>query len=139
MAMAPKYALRFLGAALLLAGVGYLFRFDPGREGMYPQCPFHFLARGLYCPGCGSLRCLHALLHGEVVQAFAYNALTVLSLPYLALASVDRLYFHLKGKRLTRHRLAPWMIWAYLGLVMAFWVLRNLPLYPFGLLAPHRI
>ena len=61
-------------AALLLLGVGalLLYSFDPSAPNNYfPRCPSYWLL-GVYCPGCGITRALHALLHGDVVQAFAH-------------------------------------------------------------------
>src|SRR5690348_15182815 len=61
----------------------FLFWFDPSQSALYPLCYFHRLT-GLWCPGCGSLRALHQLLHGNLSAALHYNALLVLSLPLIA-------------------------------------------------------
>jgi hypothetical protein len=37
-------------------------------------CLFH-ASTGLLCPGCGTTRSLTALIHGDVVGAFAFNPL----------------------------------------------------------------
>ena len=49
-----------------------------------PKCPF-WLLTGLKCPGCGSQRALHALLHGDILQAMRYNVLFLPSIIYVAL------------------------------------------------------
>src|SRR4051794_18522002 len=67
------------GAAAALA---VLYRFDPATAGFFPPCPFRLLT-GLRCPGCGSTRALHQLLHGQVGAALALNPLLPLSLPAL--------------------------------------------------------
>src|SRR6266478_9480238 len=64
-----------------VAGI-YLFIFEPGQSGYFPPCPFRTLT-GLNCPGCGTTRCLHQLLHGHFVAAFELNPLMVLTLPLL--------------------------------------------------------
>ena len=59
-------------AVLALASAGGLtvvYFFDPRNPGPYPICPFFGLT-GCYCPGCGTLRALHQLLHGNPVAAF---------------------------------------------------------------------
>lgn len=47
-----------------------------------PQCVFLHVT-GLQCPGCGSQRALHALLHGHLAEAFSQNALLVVLGPVL--------------------------------------------------------
>ena len=64
----------------VLVGALY-FRFDPA-SCPFPRCPFLTLT-GLKCPGCGSQRALHHLLHGEVLAAGNSNFLFVLALPYV--------------------------------------------------------
>ena len=39
---------------------------------------------GVRCPGCGSLRALHALAHGDLKAALAFNAPLVIALPVIA-------------------------------------------------------
>lgn len=61
-------------AALLLfsfAGI-LLFFFDPETAGFYPPCLFKTVL-GAQCPGCGSLRAAHQLLHGNFAAAWALN------------------------------------------------------------------
>ncbi len=59
-------ALPSLVVAILMALAGIvLFCFDPERCGFYPICIFH-QSTGLLCPGCGSLRAMHQLLHGHL-------------------------------------------------------------------------
>src|SRR5262245_32004982 len=67
----------------LVIGVAVLYWFNPAHYGFYPRCALHETT-GLLCPGCGSLRALHQLLHGNVAEAFRLNALLVLSLPLCA-------------------------------------------------------
>lgn len=60
-----------------------LFINDP-EYGGFPMCPFRSIS-GLLCPGCGSQRAIHDLLHLRVHQAFEHNALLVLCIPLLAI------------------------------------------------------
>src|SRR5690349_10871222 len=73
-----------LGAGGVLAVVGLV---DPNQPGHYPTCPF-LAVTGYWCPGCGSLRALHALAHGDVATAVARNPLTVLATAGLLLGYV---------------------------------------------------
>ncbi len=117
-------------AALLLLGVGALlpYSFDPSAPNNYfPRCPSYWLL-GVYCPGCGITRALHALLHGDVVQAFAYNPLAILSAPVLVWMAFKPRWIY--------HPLAPKIAFAIL---LSYGVLRNLPYEPFVYLAPHTL
>jgi len=118
-----------LAAAAVLGAVGLV---DPNRSGHYPTCPFLALT-GLYCPGCGSLRAIHAMAHGDLGTATARNPFTVLASAWLVVVWARWLRRRLTGR--PRPSPAPaWMIWTLLGAVVAFWVLRNLP--GFGFLGP---
>jgi hypothetical protein len=119
-------------AAVAVVAAAYIAAVDPNHPGHYPTCPFLSLT-GYYCPGCGSLRAIHALTHGDVVQALHRNPLTVVFAPYLIWAWGSWLYRTVTGR--PRGDLAPpWVLWALLVVVTAFWVLRNLP--GFSWLAP---
>ncbi len=72
-----------LGAAVVFAAA--LFFFDPATAGFYPPC-LVTVAFGRSCPGCGSLRAMHQLLHGNVEAAWALNKPIVVGLPLAALA-----------------------------------------------------
>lgn len=120
----PVPAARLLLAAL--AGASFVLYFvDPAEASWLPFCALHELT-GLHCPGCGTTRALHQLAHGQLAAAFRLNALTVSLLPLLALAA-------LRGTDLSRR---PAWIRATLAVAVAFAVARNLPAWPFTLLAP---
>lgn len=119
------------GAALVAATT--LWAIDPNQPGHYPTCPF-LATTGLYCPGCGSLRATHDLLHGDLAGALARNPLAVLAVPYLLLAFVT-FVLRATGRPAPRSTsLPPWVIWALLAVVLAFTLLRNLP--GFAVLSP---
>ena len=124
-----------LGLVLLVGLVAALYLYDPAGSRLYPPCPFHALT-GLYCPGCGSLRALHALLHGNVRAAFGLNPLMVLSLPFLVYAFVCQALVSRGSRRLPRVLLPASVTWVLVGAILAYWVLRNIPVHPFCLLAP---
>jgi hypothetical protein len=114
-----------------------LFLYPPDQHTFYPRCLFN-LATGLYCPGCGSTRCLHSLLHGDLLQAFAYNAMLVLTLPYLAWVAWNRLRKWC-DPTFQAWRAPAWSLYLLFFVLVAYWILRNVDVYPFTLLAPHRL
>ena len=124
-----------VAAGLIAAGV-FLFAFNPSVSKIYPPCPFHFLT-GLYCPGCGTLRALHQLLHGNVLAAVKLNALTVFLAPFLAYSFISYISAGIKSRSLPKVFIPALFIWILLGAVILFGVLRNIPVEPFSFLAPH--
>jgi hypothetical protein len=133
-----KKGLVIAAAAVLPAAAVVLYSVPPVEGGPYPPCPFHYLT-GLHCPGCGTTRCLHALLHGNLAQAAAYNVFAVLCLPCLGFWAARRSYAAASGRPAGGRLLPPWSIRLLLVLIVAFWVLRNVPVSPFDLLAPHQL
>ena len=113
----------------------FLYIFNPSSSFIYPPCPFHALT-GFHCPGCGSLRALHQLLHGHLVKAFWYNPLMVLSLPFLGYRFLVYFLDGIIGISLPRVFIPAFYIWFFLVVVFLFWLLRNITFYPFSLLAP---
>ena len=109
-----------------LAAGALLFAVDPNQPGHYPACPF-LAATGWYCPGCGALRALHDLAHGDLAGALARNPMTLLAVPYIVLAWVTWI-LRITGRPAPRSTsLPPWTIWLTLAVVVAFGVLRNVP------------
>ncbi len=120
----------------ILGGFLLLYSFNPSTNTFFLPCPFHHLT-GLNCPGCGSQRALHHLFHLEFLTAFKYNPLMVLTMPLVIYALGVTFYNFIFG---TNHRLKlfynNWFIWGFLIITVIFWILRNVPYFPFNLLAP---
>jgi len=125
---------RWLVVALLGVGAVVLWFINPATTPGLPACPWWSIT-GTYCPGCGSTRALHQLLHGNPLQAFGLNPLMLLTLPFL-------------GYALLRYLLAGWrieipeiplragVIYAFAAGVVVFWIVRNIPVEPWRYLAP---
>lgn len=100
-----------------------LYHLDPTEVRWLPTCPLHALT-GWNCPGCGTMRALHHLLHGEFSAAWRLNPLALLLGPALAV-SVWRGWL---GR--------PVVVWLLLTVVAVFGILRNLSGAPFTLVGP---
>jgi hypothetical protein len=111
-----------------------LFVCDPTRVPIYPVCTFHRLT-GLDCPGCGTLRAAHQLLHGNLWGALHLNALFVLSLPLLAWVGLRFARRSMTGGPATPAVRSKW-IWWYVAAWIVFGVLRDLPVPFFASFAP---
>ncbi len=128
-----------LGAVLVVGGLTVLIYYVvPGGDGLaraLPPCIFHEVT-GLHCPGCGMTRAVHDLLHGRVGDALVHNPLVVPLLPlivfYVAWSALH--WAALVGKAPPSMRLR-WG-WIFVGVIAVYWLLRNLPWWPFTWLAP---
>jgi hypothetical protein len=111
-------------AGLIVLG-GVYFAFNPA-GGYFPPCLFYRLT-GFQCPGCGTQRALHCLLHLNIGQAFCYNPLLI---PALLLISL-LLYLNYFGGRqrfpkLYRILSGTRFIFSVFLVIMLYWALRNL-------------
>jgi Protein of unknown function (DUF2752) len=116
----------------LLAGAAYLFFFQPGRTGFFPPCPFRTLT-GFNCPGCGTTRGLHELLHGHFLAAFELNPMMVLILPILGYALILYSKSAIDGRPMRQFNLSPGFGWLLTMVIVGFWIFRNTSAYPFPL------
>lgn len=98
-------------------------------------CPFR-AATGLACPGCGSTRMLHRLAVGDPLGAFRYNPLAFVFVPLVAWWLFAALTRALGGPRWRTPQFSARATWVLAGVVLAYWVLRNLPIPPFDAISP---
>ena len=130
-----------VGAALLGIAGTVLATFPPSEMSFYPKCQLHSLT-GLHCPGCGLTRFASAVLRGDLSQAAAYNAVGMVAVPIAALWGLQQVWAWLWGVRPRRwfspksHSRATAV---FLAVLAVFFVLRNVPVEPFTLLAPHEL
>ncbi len=133
-----------LGLVLLgtlgIAGIVLLFfMFNPSNHSFFLPCPFKYTT-GYHCPGCGSQRALHQLFHGDLIAAFRLNPLMLLSLPLIIYGFGTKLYNYILERS---HRVTifynKFFIFGYFGIAILYWIIRNIPVYPFNLLAPTEL
>ena len=124
-----------VAAAAAVAAAVVLRIYDPASSGIFPPCPLHYLT-GLYCPGCGSLRAMHQLLHGNVQAAWAMNPLTCILLPFLMYGLASELLCRVRGRGLPQVFLPAVSIRVLCGAIIVFGIVRNLRIHPFDMLAP---
>ena len=122
-------------AILAACALTLVYAVDPRTSGNYPPCLFLFVT-GCYCPGCGTLRALHALMHGNLREALGYNLLSVALFPLLGATYGYGLAHTVSRWPIPSLRVSQHTAWATLAVILAFWLLRNLPVSPFSMLAP---
>ena len=115
---------------LMALAATYVFIFEPGKSGFFPVCPFRALT-GFTCPGCGTTRALHHLLHGDFWSAFQLNPFTMIMLPIMLYVMASHTYSVVRGAPLKQKPLNANYIWLLFVVVLSFWIFRNTSLYPF--------
>lgn len=122
-------------AVILFLMLLLYFSYNPSESNIFPKCPFYSFT-GLYCPGCGSQRAIHEFLHGNIFEGLKHNFLIML-LPTVLIYDwtviVINKYSEKPIKNILHSSKTTYII---LILVMSFWMLRNINLYPFTVIAP---
>jgi hypothetical protein len=105
---------------------------DPTTQGgPLPVCPTKALL-GIDCPGCGSLRMLYSLLHGNVMAAARFNAVGLVAVVLLVWAYLVWTYGRISGRRLRSWQHQRWSAMVALSVVVVWFVVRNIPFAPFS-------
>ena len=119
-----RYRLVVATAALLLASpLIYIALVDPHNpDSGFPVCPFRLLT-GWNCPGCGALRMIHDVLHGDLAAAVNDNVLLLVGIPVLVG------WILLRSRRGKSPLTIP-TVAAFATTALAWTVLRNLPGFP---------
>ena len=115
---------KFIAISLAGMAIIILFIFNPEETWWMPKCPTYSLT-GFECPGCGTQRSIHALLHGDISSALQYNAFLVCILPFICLLGVAEI----KRKdwpKLYRRLYSPFVVFSLLTLVVIWTIVRNI-------------
>lgn len=108
-----------LAAGAAIAALAFVYFFSPEEFPFYPRCLL-LTFTGLSCPGCGGLRAIHHLLHGEFLRAFQLNAMFVLAIP---IGLVVGGWLLLRRRELS---LDERWVWPFVALTILFGIARNL-------------
>lgn len=120
----PRRAALLSIAAVAAVGIFVLYALVDPATHLFPRCMFKSLT-GWDCPGCGSQRAIHALLHGDFAAAWHFNALLVAAMPVVVLLAIVQLTrrHHPRLYNTLNSRTA---IWTALIVLVAWGVGRNL-------------
>ncbi len=125
-----NWRILFVAAMIGSAGVWVLRSFPPGDHGFYPKCVLHHWT-GLHCPGCGSTRAIHSLVHGDIGGAIRNNPLLVLAAPVFAAGLLWQR--HQRRRQIPN---SPRFAWTVASVMLIYLLARNLPTPSSGWLAP---
>ncbi|WP_405013820.1 DUF2752 domain-containing protein [Kitasatospora sp. NBC_01539] len=104
----------------------YVAQVDPNAPGHYPVCPV-LQATGWWCPGCGGLRCVHALTHGDLNAAGHDNLLVMVLAVAAAVLWLRWAWAALTGGAPPRFTITLRQTVVAAVVLAVFTVLRNLP------------
>ena len=122
--MIKQKNLWILGLLLLAVALYYFFLNPHQQTDFFLSCPFYKIT-GYQCPGCGSQRAFHELLHFHFLEAFKQNALFVLGIPYVLLIFYAN-FNKEKHQKLRQVLLGNKTLLILLIVAILFGVLRNL-------------
>ena len=123
-----------IALTVVLLGGGFLlyYFYNPSNNSLFLPCPFKLIS-GYNCPGCGSQRAIHQLLHGNLISAFKLNPLMVVSLPLIFYGLGTRAYNYIfESSHRVKIFYSNLFIYSYFSIAVIYWVLRNLSFYPFN-------
>ncbi|MEU8332971.1 DUF2752 domain-containing protein [Micromonospora sp. NPDC048839] len=128
----PRWVGPLAAVGCVAAGMGYALLSNPADAppDAAPTCLLK-LTTGLDCPGCGGTRALWYVLHADLPAAARHHFLFVFALPFLAYLFVAWAANQAFGWRLPELQISSKVIVGFMGVWLAFSVLRNLPWAPF--------
>lgn len=109
-----------------VGALGLLYLRDPHESGSYGFCPFLMLT-GQPCPGCGGLRAMNSLTHGDLVGALSSNAMAVVLLAVMSVAGVAWFYRRWRGRPVPLLATSSPVLWSLIIAFAVFGVLRWTP------------
>ena len=112
-----------------MALVCLYFFVDPAKSAYFLRCPLKTFS-GYECAGCGVQRAFHLLLHFRFLEAFKFNPLFVLAIPFLVFALLVKLSKNEKLKiGLQRFLSSKLFVFLVLTIVFVFSLLKNTGFY----------
>lgn len=109
-----------------LAAAALIHLRDPHDQGSYGTCPF-LAVTGRPCPGCGGLRAVNDLTHGDILGAASSNLLAIAVVAVLAMAWLVWAVRRWRGQDRPMAQVSDKTLAVGLALVLAFGVVRNTP------------
>jgi len=124
------------GMVILAAVLLYFYFNDPSeKENLYVSCTFKNVT-GWDCAGCGGQRALHHLLHLDWENAIQYNALLIILMPYFLVLIFYTIKDFIYGTGYPKNFwFSGKMAMIFVALILIYTIVRNLPFFPFTLLA----
>ena len=128
--------LKYIGLLTLGVALAALYLFiNPSEVDFLPKCPLYGTT-GIYCPGCGSQRATHQLLNLNIIGILEQNVLFLAGLLIFGYHLIITGLNALLQKKMYNYLYHPYTPRIIIVVIIVFWILRNIPSYPFNILAP---
>jgi hypothetical protein len=111
----------FITAACILT----IYLLNPAVYTYYPTCYLYFLT-GKLCPGCGGMRGMYQILHGNLFEGLKFNLLLVLVIPVGAYYLLSEFSILLFNKPFPHLPYSKPIFYIVLSIVILYWIIRNL-------------
>lgn len=130
-----KLSLIIFGVLAFFGMLALYFFGNPTELNIFPKCPFYVVTK-IYCPGCGSQRAAHKILNGNIIDGIRHNYLIAI----LGLVLLYEIFIFIMNtildKGITNLLHKSKVTHGILTVILLFWILRNINLFPFTELAP---
>ncbi len=123
------------GVLAMSAGSAAVWYFDPAKANFLPACPLLSLT-GFACPGCGLTRAFHSLLQGHWIEALDFNLMLPVWVVVFGYVWITLFVLAVRGRSLPMWFSKPGFLITFMIVLMAFGVVRNIPVWPFTILFP---
>ena len=98
------------------------------------KCMF-YQTTGLYCPGCGTGRAIHQLIHLNFIEAFQYNQIFIILLPFLLYYGL-KIYIKFIYRDILPFNIPRKFDMSIIIVIILYFIIRNINIYPFTYLQP---
>lgn len=120
-----KRIIKVISILILSLIVLYGYYFLNLKFNFYIPCLF-YEKTGLYCPGCGITRCIFSIINGNYKEAFNYNRLVFIMLPFLIAYFIYSLYLYIFNKKDNITKKIPNQVFIIVLLItILFGIIRN--------------
>lgn len=130
-----KLSIIILGVLAFLGVLALYVFWNPSETNLFPKCPIYSVT-GFYCPGCGSQRAAHQILNGNILEGIRHNYMIGLLVMVLLYQGYMYTMNEIFRKSIPNFLHKSKVTLSILIIVILFWILRNIDLFPFSELAP---
>ena len=123
--MKRKIIIYIIAGIIIVSAIIFYYNVNPDECVLMPKCILKQLT-GFDCPSCGGQRSLHAILHGDFMNAISYNPFFVISIPYLLSVIYATFFKSTFAKKVRRISFNRYVIYTYIVLFFAWWIIRNI-------------